>query len=67
MRLHNVIRCFDDPNITHVSGSIDPIRDIEIINTELCLADLESVEKRKQRIEKLLNLATKMHVLNYHY
>lgn len=48
-----VIRCFDDSNITHVSGSIDPIRDIEIINTELCLADLESVEKRKQRIEKI--------------
>lgn len=48
-----VIRCFEDPNITHVSGSIDPIRDIEIINTELCLADLESVEKRKQRIEKI--------------
>ena len=48
-----VIRCFDDPNITHVSGSIDPIRVIEIINTELCLADLESVEKRKQRIEKI--------------
>lgn len=48
-----VIRCFDDPNITHVSGSIDPVRDIEIINTELCLADLESVEKRQQRIAKL--------------
>ena len=48
-----VIRCFDDPNITHVSGSIDPIRDIEIINTKKCLADLESVEKRKQRIEKI--------------
>ena len=48
-----VIRCFEDPNITHVAGSIDPIRDIEIINTELCLADLESVEKRKQRIEKI--------------
>ena len=48
-----VIRCFEDPSITHVAGSIDPIRDIEIINTELCLADLESVEKRKQRIEKI--------------
>ena len=47
-----VIRCFDDPNITHVSGSIDPIRDIEIINTELCLADLESVEKRIEKIAK---------------
>ena len=39
-----VVRCFEDGNITHVEGSIDPIRDIEIINTELCLADLESVE-----------------------
>ena len=48
-----VVRCFDDPNITHVAGSIDPIRDIEIINTELCLADLDSVEKRKQRIENI--------------
>ena len=48
-----VIRCFDDPNITHVAGSVDPVRDIEIINTELCLADLESVDKRLQRITKL--------------
>jgi len=48
-----VIRCFEDPNITHVAGSIDPIRDIEIINTELCLADMESVEKRQQRIKKI--------------
>lgn len=48
-----VVRCFEDENITHVSGFIDPIRDIEIINTELCLADLESVEKRLQRIQKL--------------
>ena len=48
-----VICCFDDPNITHVAGSVDPVRDIEIINTELCLADLESVDKRLQRIAKL--------------
>lgn len=48
-----VIRCFDDPNITHVAGSIDPVRDIEIINTELCLADLETVDKRLQRIAKI--------------
>ena len=48
-----VIRCFDDPNITHVAGSVNPVRDIEIINTELCLADLESVDKRLQRIAKL--------------
>jgi GTP-binding protein YchF len=41
-----VLRCFEDPDITHVSGSVDPIRDIEIIETELMLADLESLEKR---------------------
>jgi ribosome-binding ATPase len=47
-----VVRCFDDPDVIHVSGSVDPIRDIEVINTELMLADLESVEKRKQRLDK---------------
>ncbi len=50
----HVVRCFDDENITHVSGKIDPIDDIEIINLELILADLESVEKRFQRVEKLV-------------
>lgn len=48
-----VVRCFADENITHVEGSIDPLRDIEIINTELCLADLETVEKRLERLQKL--------------
>ncbi|AXI11035.1 redox-regulated ATPase YchF [Oceanobacillus zhaokaii] len=48
-----VVRCFVDPNITHVSGKIDPIDDIEIINLELILADLETVNKRYQRVEKL--------------
>lgn len=47
-----VIRCFDDPDVHHVSGSIDPVRDIEVINTELNLADLESVKKRRERISK---------------
>jgi GTP-binding protein YchF len=47
-----VVRCFEDGNIVHVEGSIDPIRDIEIIMTELCLADLETVDKRLQRTEK---------------
>lgn len=47
-----VVRCFDDPDVIHVSGSVDPLRDIEVINTELMLADLDSVEKRRQRIEK---------------
>ncbi|WP_163969286.1 redox-regulated ATPase YchF [Oceanobacillus halotolerans] len=48
-----VVRCFQDENITHVSGKIDPIDDIETINLELILADLETVTKRIQRVEKL--------------
>ncbi len=47
-----VVRCFEDGEITHVEGTIDPIRDIEIINTELILADLEIVENRISKIEK---------------
>jgi len=41
-----VLRCFEDDNITHVEGSVDPIRDAEIIETELMIADMESLEKR---------------------
>ncbi|SET25251.1 hypothetical protein SAMN05216389_107158 [Oceanobacillus limi] len=48
-----VVRCFVDENITHVSGKVDPIDDIEVINLELILADLETVTKRFQRVEKL--------------
>lgn len=48
-----VVRCFADDNITHVSGKVDPISDIEIINLELILADLESVEKRISRVGKM--------------
>lgn len=51
--LCQVVRCFADDNITHVSGKVDPISDIETINLELILADLESVEKRIGRVEKL--------------
>ena len=47
-----VVRCFDDPNTIHVSGKVDPLDDIEIINTELALADLASVERRQARISK---------------
>ena len=47
-----VVRCFDDPNITHVEGATDPIRDIEIINVELILADLDIIENRLSKIEK---------------
>ena len=45
----HVVRCFEDENIVHVSGTIDPIRDIEIIQTELALADLDTVEKRDRK------------------
>ncbi|WP_196594175.1 redox-regulated ATPase YchF [Pectinatus sottacetonis] len=48
----HVVRCFQDKNITHVEGSIDPIRDIDIINTELCLADMETVEKRLDKVTR---------------
>ncbi|HEY6007683.1 MAG TPA: redox-regulated ATPase YchF [Geobacteraceae bacterium] len=48
----HVVRCFDDENVVHVSGSVDPVRDIEVIKTELALADLDTVEKKFQRVEK---------------
>ena len=50
----SVVRCFEDPNIVHVDGSIDPIRDIETINLELVLADLETVQKRIEKAQKML-------------
>ena len=49
----HVVRCFDDDNIVHVSGKIDPVSDIETINTELIIADMEVVEKRMAKTEKL--------------
>ncbi len=49
----HVVRCFDDPNIIHVSGNVDPARDIEVINTELCLKDLETISARFEKTEKL--------------
>lgn len=49
----HVLRCFDDSNIVHVDGHVDPVRDKEIIDTELQLKDLDTVEKRIQRVEKI--------------
>ncbi len=48
----HVVRCFDDPNVIHVSGKVSPLDDIEIINTELALADLEVCDKALSRLEK---------------
>ena len=48
----HVHRCFEDPDVTHVMGSVDPLRDLEIIETELALADLDTVERRQEKVEK---------------
>ena len=48
----HVVRCFDDDNIIHVDGSVDPIRDIEVINLELIFADIETVDNRLSKVKK---------------
>src|SRR6059058_3118634 len=48
----NVVRCFDDENVIHVAGRVDPVADIEVIQTELCLADLATLEKTVHRVTK---------------
>lgn len=55
----HVVRCFESGDITHVEGTVDPVRDMGIINTELCLADLESVEKKKTKVAKLAQAGIK--------
>lgn len=48
----HVVRCFEDPDVVHIYGPVDPARDIDIIETELALADIETINKRMQRVEK---------------
>jgi len=55
-----VVRCFEDPDIHHVAGNVDPVRDIETINTELVLADLETVTKRLEKVAKDAKRGDKM-------
>ncbi len=55
----HVVRCFDDENITHVDGSIDPVRDKEIIDTELQLKDLEAVDAKIQKVKKVAEVGDK--------
>jgi ribosome-binding ATPase len=57
-----VVRCFEDADIHHVAGSVDPVRDIEIITTELVLADLDTVKKRRERIAKEVKRGEKVAV-----
>jgi len=61
----HVVRCFNDPNITHVHGSVDPLRDIEVINLELVLADLETVGRRYERIAKAAQSGNKEAKVEY--
>ena len=55
----HVVRCFEDSDITHVEGSIDPVRDIDIITTELCLADLDIIEKRIMKLARIAKSGSK--------
>jgi GTP-binding protein YchF len=63
--LAHVVRCFDDENITHVDGSIDPVRDAEIINLELIMSDLETVSKRLHKCEKLVKTNDKKNKIEH--
>jgi len=60
-----VVRCFDDNDIVHVHGGVDPIRDIEVIETELMLADLSTVERRIDRLSKLLKTGDKVAIATH--
>jgi len=64
--LIHVVRCFEDPDVVHVTGSIDPVRDIEIVTTELVLADLESVRKRREKISRDVKRGDKHAMLENH-
>ncbi len=55
----HVVRCFEDPDVVHVHGQVDPISDIEVIHTELALADLDSIQKRLNKLSKLVKSGDK--------
>jgi len=55
----HVLRCFEDPNVVHVEGGIDPARDQGVVDTELCLKDLETVDRRRERSQKMAKAAGK--------
>jgi len=57
----HVVRCFDDPNVSHVHDTIDPVTDIDVVNTELILADLDTVERRIEKMERLSRTGDKGH------
>jgi hypothetical protein len=55
----HIVRCFENPNVVHVDGSVDPLRDMDIVQMELILADLETIEKRIEKAEKLSKVGDK--------
>jgi hypothetical protein len=61
----HVLRCFDDPNLPHIEGSVNPVRDKEIIDLELQIIDLDLVERKMQRVEKLIRAGEKDAKKNY--
>ena len=58
-----VVRCFENPDVHHVSATIDPVRDIEVINTELVLADIASLQRRRERLQKQLHAGEKTAII----
>jgi GTP-binding protein YchF len=61
-----VVRCFEDPDVVHATGGLDPVRDIEIVTTELVLADLETVRKRQEKISRDVKRGDKHALLEAH-
>src|SRR5207253_10364312 len=64
--LVQVVRCFEDPDVVHVTGTIDPVRDIEIVTNELILEDLETVRKRREKISRDVKRGDKHALLEAH-
>src|SRR6476661_1215651 len=64
--LIHVVRCFEDPDVLHVTGNTDPVRDIEIVHTELILADLETVAKRREKISRDVKRGDKLALVEAH-
>lgn len=61
----HVVRCFEDDDIIHVDGSVDPIRDIEIINLELIYADIQQLEKRMEKVSyyRLIKILQRLKII----
>lgn len=61
----HIVRCFKEPDVAHIAGDLDPVRDIEIVNTELILADIETIEKRLDKAEKASKAGDKKALSEY--